>query len=135
MFGGFRLTKQGHGKKRLAVLVTGVALAMCLPFQAFSQGGFNGPGRYEITNVKSGKVIDLDELRSSGVTLLDPDRAIAAAQDFLARTGHTGRVRVEGAEITVTVDVVQTMRILPLPDRTVTAGHTATALTGETADG
>jgi hypothetical protein len=79
--------------------------------------------------------IDLDELRSSGVTILDPDRAIAAAQDFLARTGHTGRVRVEGAEITVTVDVIQAMRILPLPDRTVTAGHTATALTGETADG
>jgi hypothetical protein len=79
--------------------------------------------------------IDLDELRSSGVTILDPDRAIAAAHDFLARTGHTGRVRVEGAEITVTVDVIQAMRILPLPDRTVTAGHTATALTGETADG
>ena len=79
--------------------------------------------------------IDLDELRSSGVTILDPDRAIAAAHDFLARTGHTGRVHVEGAEITVTVDVIQAMRILPLPDRTVTAGHTATALTGETADG
>jgi hypothetical protein len=25
-----------------------------------AQGGFNGPGRYEITNLKSGKVIDLD---------------------------------------------------------------------------
>lgn len=79
--------------------------------------------------------IDLDELRSSGVTILDPDRATVAALDFLARTGHTGRVRVAGAEITVTVDVIQAMRILPLPDRTVTAGHTATALTGETADG
>ena len=27
---------------------------------AFGQGGFNGPGTYEITNFKSGKVIDLD---------------------------------------------------------------------------
>jgi hypothetical protein len=27
---------------------------------AGAQGGFNGPGRYEITNVKSGKVLDLD---------------------------------------------------------------------------
>ena len=25
-----------------------------------AQGGFGGPGRYEITNVKSGKVLDLD---------------------------------------------------------------------------
>src|SRR5438552_2232753 len=25
-----------------------------------AQGGFNGPGRYEITNLKSGKVMDLD---------------------------------------------------------------------------
>lgn len=27
---------------------------------AFGQGGFSGPGSYEITNIKSGKVIDLD---------------------------------------------------------------------------
>src|ERR1017187_1954671 len=26
----------------------------------FAQGGFNGPGRYQITNIKSGKVLDLD---------------------------------------------------------------------------
>jgi len=27
---------------------------------AMAQGGFGGPGRYEITNIKSGKVLDLD---------------------------------------------------------------------------
>ncbi|MBL8177440.1 MAG: hypothetical protein JNK48_22375, partial [Bryobacterales bacterium] len=29
------------------------------PYPATAQGGFNSPGRYEITNVKSGKVLDL----------------------------------------------------------------------------
>src|ERR1041384_5365294 len=27
---------------------------------AYAQGGFSGPGRYEISNLKSGKVLDLD---------------------------------------------------------------------------
>lgn len=79
--------------------------------------------------------VDLDELRSSGVTVLDPDRAAAAAEAYLARTGHTGRVQVEGAAITVSVDVIQPMVILPLPDRTVTATQTATAVTAEVPDG
>ena len=31
-----------------------------LTWPLLAQGGFDGPGRYEITNVKSGKVLDLD---------------------------------------------------------------------------
>lgn len=39
-----------------------VALAAIasMPVPARGQAGFNGPGRYEISNVRSGKVIDLD---------------------------------------------------------------------------
>jgi hypothetical protein len=37
-------------------------------------------------------------------------------------------MRVSGPSITVTVSVCQPMRILPVPDRTVTATDTATAL-------
>lgn len=44
----------------VAVAAAGIVLALCLPYQAGAQGGFNGPGRYEITNLKSGKVLDLD---------------------------------------------------------------------------
>ncbi len=40
-------------------LVTGFACAM-LGCSLWAQGGFDGPGRYEITNLKSGKVLDLD---------------------------------------------------------------------------
>jgi hypothetical protein len=37
--------------------VIGCTLLTC---PLLAQGGFNGPGRYEIANLKSGKVIDLD---------------------------------------------------------------------------
>ena len=43
----------------LAAVVT-CAIALSIPWVAYAQGGFNGPGRYQITNVKSGKVLDLD---------------------------------------------------------------------------
>ena len=72
--------------------------------------------------------VDLDRLRSTGDATLDPDRATAAAQAFLAQAGFTGTMRVSGPSITVTVSVRQPMRILPVPDRTVTATDTATAL-------
>lgn len=75
--------------------------------------------------------VDLDTLRSTGEPALDPDRATAAAQAFLSEAGFTGTMRVAGSSITVTVRVHQPMRILPVPDRTVTATDTATALTRE----
>ena len=43
-----------------AAFAAAILLTLCLPPQAPAQGGFNGPGRYEITNLKSGKVLDLD---------------------------------------------------------------------------
>ena len=44
-----------------------LAAAVSIPFQAWAQGGFNGPGRYEISNVRSGKVIDLDRNNQTSV--------------------------------------------------------------------
>src|SRR5260221_12307988 len=52
-----------HSVHRLGpslAVVAGAAWTMCLPYEAAAQGGFNGPGRYEIANLKSGKVLDLD---------------------------------------------------------------------------
>ena len=74
--------------------------------------------------------VDLDELRDSGRALLHPERATTAAHDYLAGTGHPSTITVDGPSITVSVHVTQPMRILPLPDRTVTATDTATAATG-----
>lgn len=74
--------------------------------------------------------VDLDELRATGNAQLDPEAAAAAAQAYLADTGHEGTVDVAGPTVTVTVRVVQPMTILPLPDRTVAATDSATAVTG-----
>lgn len=75
--------------------------------------------------------VDVEHLRASGEAVLDADRAAAAAEDFLAQTGHRGSARVDGSAITVSVQLVQPMRILPVSDRTITAADTATALSGE----
>ena len=51
-----------------AAVVAGIVWALCLPYQAGAQGGFNGPGRYEVINVKSGKALDLDRNDQTSVT-------------------------------------------------------------------
>ncbi len=59
-----------RSRKRSAVVVTGMVWALCLPMEARAQGGFNGPGRYEITNLRSGKVLDLDRNDQTSVIQL-----------------------------------------------------------------
>src|ERR1051326_6518840 len=44
----------------VVVIAAGIVWALYLPYQASAQGGFDGPGRYEIANLKSGKVLDMD---------------------------------------------------------------------------
>src|SRR5262249_42784840 len=51
-----------------------------------AQGGFNGPGRYEISNLKSGKVLDLD--RNDKTTVIQ----------FSARGTDNQRWDIEPAE-------------------------------------
>ncbi len=72
--------------------------------------------------------IDITALRSNGETLLDPVRAEESALVYLADVGATGTVTVDGPSVTVTVTITQPMHILPVPDRTVVATETATAL-------
>lgn len=74
--------------------------------------------------------LDLDSLRARGEPALDPARATEAVEAFLAQAGSTGTAVVEGASVTVTVHVRQPMRILPVPDRIVTATDSATAVDG-----
>src|SRR5580700_5930302 len=44
-----------------------LVVAAFTPLPAWAQGGFNGPGRYEISNVRSGKVIDQDRSDQAGI--------------------------------------------------------------------
>jgi hypothetical protein len=57
----------GRGHRTLAALAVALCLAL-MPFTVRAQGGFDGPGTYEITNLKSGKVIDLD--RNDQITVI-----------------------------------------------------------------
>ncbi len=74
--------------------------------------------------------VDLDRLRGSGEATLDPERAMRAVEAFLGQAGQRGTAVVEGATVRVTVRVHQPMRILPVPDRIVTATDSATAVDG-----
>lgn len=40
--------------------LAGLFFSALISWPVLAQGGFNGPGTYEITNIKSGKVLDLD---------------------------------------------------------------------------
>jgi hypothetical protein len=60
--------------------------------------------------------------------VLDPRAAETSALAYLADVGATGTVAVDGPNITVTVTVTQPMLILPVPDRTVVAAETVSAL-------
>lgn len=74
--------------------------------------------------------IDLDTLRADQVVVLDPDRAAAAALDYLEGSRAEGTVDVQGARVTVTVTLTQPLRILPGSDRRVTAVDSADAVPG-----
>jgi beta-barrel assembly-enhancing protease len=58
--------------RRAAASAAAIVLALCLPSQGSAQGGFNGAGRYEITNVKSGKLLDLDRTNQASVIQFSP---------------------------------------------------------------
>jgi hypothetical protein len=81
------------------------------------------------------QAIDIPTYRSSGQITLDPSEAVADARRYLASTGHTGTVAVDGEQVTVTVSITQPLQILSLAGidhLTVTGTGSATAEQGDT---
>ena len=60
---------------RAAAVAAAIVLVICLPYEVSAQGGFNGAGRYEIINVKSGKLLDLDQTNQTSVIQFAPRRS------------------------------------------------------------
>jgi hypothetical protein len=58
------------------------------------------------------QAINLPLFRSTGQVVLDPSQARQAAESYLAATGHTGTVQVNGDDVEVTVSITQPMQIL-----------------------
>ena len=69
-----RLRKSDNGDMRIATAGSfGFLCALVtLTPQAFGQGGFDGPGWYQITSVKSGKALTMDANDQSTVTQIGP---------------------------------------------------------------
>lgn len=73
------------------------------------------------------QAVDTDAYHLTGSPSLDPAEAQQAAIDYLAATGHSGSVVVDGSTVTVTVTLSVPTRFLPGPF-TVHATESATAI-------
>lgn len=67
---------------------------------------------------------------TGGAQLLDPDRAAARAQEYLAAVGRIGAVSVSGQVVTVTVTVQRRAQILPFGTRSISATSQARNVRG-----
>lgn len=79
---------------RTRFLLTLITVATATP-AVFAQGGFDGPGRYEITNVKSGKVIDLD--RNNRTTVIQFSARNTENQYWDIENASSGYFRLRNA--------------------------------------
>ena len=73
--------------------------------------------------------VDTDLYRSTGTITLDAVAATQAANAYLAATGHSGAITVNGSTVTVTVQLDVQTRFLPGP-WTVSATESAAAVFG-----
>jgi hypothetical protein len=79
------------------------------------------------------QALNLNTFRAQGQAVLDPGKAIAAAQGYLADTGDAGTVSVAGTVVTVTVTHHQHTQILSMigiGNLSTTASASATAEQG-----
>ena len=127
-----RASERGSVSALVAVVAVGLVMVAGLAYDGGQIVTAQATARDLAANAAraGAQEVDLDEVRATGRAVLHPDLATSAARDYLAGTGHTATITVDGPSITVSVHVTQPMRILPLPDRTVTATDTATATTG-----
>lgn len=73
---------------RNIILMLCAVAALGVPRSLSAQGGFNGPGAYEILNVKSGKVLDLD--RNDQTTVIQFSSRQTNNQVWIASPADSG---------------------------------------------
>jgi Flp pilus assembly protein TadG len=78
------------------------------------------------------QAVDLDTLRTTGDLQLIPSEATDRVEEYLTTLGYTAtNVTVNGATVTVTIDITVDPVLLPTGSMTVSATETATAITQE----
>lgn len=118
------------------VVITVALLAMA---GLVVDGGFALAARQEATAVAEqaaragADVLDRDDAQRGGPLRLNPTGARAAAERYLATTGHTGHATVAGDTVTVSVSVTRRTAILSafgIDTLTATSTASARGLTG-----
>ena len=89
----------------MKTFVTGIVL-LCAAMPAFSQGGFNGPGVYEITNLQSKRLLAIDMNDRTSVVQLAPRND--DSESWVIEPGPAGslfiRSAINGRALQVTSD-------------------------------
>ena len=125
-----RSTERGSVTAYLAALMVPVLLATMLAYEGGRRRGAISEARElsESAARAGSQQIDLNEYRLTGIPMLLPGEAAAAAQNVLSAGGATGSVIIDGPFITVTANVTHN-------SFTASATETSEAVTGITARG
>jgi Flp pilus assembly protein TadG len=77
------------------------------------------------------QALNMAAFRATGTAVLDPQAASAAAEAYLASTGDSGTVQVDGETVTVTVTHVQHTQLLSLAGLDTITVHATAQSTAE----
>jgi Flp pilus assembly protein TadG len=141
MTASLRRTRRPLDRGSISVFFTVLAFGLLALIGLVYDGGLAQAARSEATAIaaeasRAGAAeIDLDYLRSTGITRLDPAAAQAAAAEWITAAGREGTASATIEEVTVTVTVDHPTEILGLigiETITVDAAATARPRTGVT---
>lgn len=125
----------------VTVFVVGLTLALLMVAGLVHDGGRVLAARRQAHDLAdnaaraAAQAVDIDAMRSGAPVALDPLAAQAAAEDYLAITGHLGEVVVTEDMVEVTVTITTPMVLLQMvgiAERTVTASGEARLVRGIT---
>lgn len=124
---------------QVTAFVVAVLLALFVLAALVIDGGYTLAARRRAFNeanaaARAGaQALDVAEFRATGSYLLQPHEAKAAAEGYLAATGHAGNVRVSGDTVAVEVSFTQPMamlKVLGIDDLSVTGRGEARLVPG-----
>ena len=122
------MTRWRSDDGQITAFVVGFFLALVVLAGLVIDGGYTLAARRRAFNeaqaaARAGaQALSVESLRQ-GEVALDPDRAAAAAEAYLARAGHSGSVSVSENEVRVTVSFSQPMFILAGIGSLTVTGH------------
>ncbi len=128
-----RRERRGHGEEgTVTAFVVVFAFALVLLAGLVIDGGLTLAAKVQAIDeaqaaARAGaQALDIPLFRSTGEVVLNPAAATQAAKSYLAAAGHTGTVKVNGDQVTVTVSITQPMQVLSIAG----LGHLTVSGTG-----